>query len=87
MFRLLREFVRHVLPQIIKPIRTLWNEVIGFLFLVLAVAPVPRTLRGWQQYNATGEGLFRLALSLFFIVLMALCGLQSFSRARKISRS
>jgi hypothetical protein len=87
MSRVGREFVRHVLPQIIKPIRTLWNEVIGFVFLSLAAVPLPRTFRHWQQYSETGEGLSRLALSLFFIALMAVFGVQSFFRARKISRS
>ena len=87
MFRVGREFVRHVLPQIIKPIRTLWNEIIGFVFLCLATIPVPRTFHHWQQYNETGEGLFRLALSVLFIGLMASFGIHSFLRARKISRS
>jgi len=87
MQRLGREFVRHIVPQIIRPIRALWNEVIGFLFLSLAVLPIPRTFRNWQEYSETGAGLFRLALSLFFITLMAGFGIHSFFRARKISRS
>ncbi|RPI12648.1 MAG: hypothetical protein EHM65_05760 [Acidobacteriales bacterium] len=87
MQRLGREFVRHVLPQIIRPIRALWNEVIGFLFLSLAAIPIPRTFRNWQEFSETGEGFFRLALSLFFITLMAGFGIHSFFRARKISRS
>jgi len=87
MFRILGEFARHVLPQVIKPIRSLWNELIGFLFLCLAVIPVPRTIRHWQDYSQTGQGLFRLVLWLFFISMMALFGVQSFLRARKISRS
>ena len=71
MFKLGREFVRHVLPQIIKPMHALWNEVIGFLFLAMAAVPIPRTYRHWQQYSETGEGLFRLALSFIFIAMMA----------------
>ena len=31
------EFVKHVVPAVMKPARTLWNEVIGFLFFCLAV--------------------------------------------------
>lgn len=82
-----REFVRHIVPQIIKPLRALWNEVIGFVFLSLAAIPIPRTFRTWQEFNDTGEGLFRLGLSLIFIVLMASFGVHSFLRARKITRS
>ena len=87
MLKLGREFVRHVLPQVIKPAHALWNEILGFVFLSLAAVPLPRTLRYWQQYRESGEGAFRLALSLCFIVVMAAFGIQSFLRARKISRS
>ncbi len=86
MSRVGREFVRHILPQIIKPIRTLWNEMIGFVFLCLAAVPIPRTFRHWREYSETGDGLFRLALSLIFITLMAAFGIHSFLRARKIAR-
>lgn len=87
MFALGREFLRHVLPQIVKPIRALWNEVIGFVFLALAAIPIPRTFRTWREFTETGEGLFRLVLSGLFIFLMASFGIHSFLRARKISRS
>jgi hypothetical protein len=87
MFRVGHEFVRHVLPQLIKPIRALWNEIIGFVFLAIAIVPIPGTLKHWRRFNETGEGLFRLVLSAFFIGLMASFGVHSFLRARKISRS
>jgi hypothetical protein len=80
-------FVRHVLPQIIKPLHALWNEVIGFVFLALAVIPIPRAIRHWNEYNETGQGLGRLAMSGVFITMMAAFGIHSFFRARKISRS
>ena len=87
MSRVGREFVRHVIPQIIKPIRSLWNEMIGFVFVCLAAVPIPRTYRHWREYSETGDGLFRLGLSVIFIVLMGWFGVSSFWRARKISRS
>ena len=87
MSRIGREFVRHILPQIIKPIRTLWNEMIGFVFVCLAAVPIPRTFRQWREYGETGDGVFRLALSIVFITLMAMFGIHSFLRARKIARS
>jgi len=87
MSRVGREFVRHILPQIIKPIRTLWNEMIGFVFLCLAAVPIPRAFRDYRQYTETGEGLFRVVLSALFITLMAVFGIHSFLRARKIARS
>ena len=87
MASMVREFVRHVVPQILKPLRALWNEVIGFVFIALAVLPVPRTYRTWREFEESGEGLVRLGFSLVFIVMMACFGIHSFWRARKISRS
>jgi hypothetical protein len=87
MTKIVASFVRHVLPQIIKPIRALWNEVIGFVFLSLAVIQIPRTIRHWQDFDQTGEGLGRIVLSAIFITMMAVFGIHSFLRARKISRS
>jgi hypothetical protein len=85
--RFIQEFIRHVLPGILKPLRSLWNEIIGFVFLCLAVVPLPRAFRQWRQFNETGAGLFSMAIYFCFIVLMGGFGIQSFLRARKISRS
>ncbi len=87
MFRVGREFLRYVVPQVIKPLRTLWNELIAFVFFCLAAAPLPRAFRDWRNYTETGEGLFRVVLSAVFIILMAAFGIHSFLRARKIARS
>ncbi|HWB86697.1 MAG TPA: hypothetical protein VG675_21310 [Bryobacteraceae bacterium] len=87
-----REFVKHVAPAIIKPARTLWNEVIGFLFLSFAVIFGFKTVRYAMDYfkaepaGGTGE-LIRLAMAGFCTLLMAWYGISSFLRARKISRS
>jgi nitrate reductase NapE component len=38
------QLVRHIVPAVVKPARTLWHEVIGFLFLALAAIPIPSGL-------------------------------------------
>jgi hypothetical protein len=80
-------FLGHVVPGVVRPMRVLWNEVIGFVFIVMALfwaRPVYRTVRNLStsQGNLT-EAL--LAVGLF--VLMAYFGITSFLRARRISRS
>ena len=85
--RLVQEFLRHVLPGILKPLRSLWNEIVGFVFLCLALLPLPRAFRQWHEFNETGEGLLVMAVSLFFTVMMGTFGIHSFLRARKITRS
>ena len=76
------EFVRHVLPAILKPARTLWNEVIGFLFLTFGVIFGIHTVR----YAIRGDVL-RLVVAGISTAVMAFYGVSSFLRARKISRS
>jgi hypothetical protein len=87
-----REFLKHVVPAILKPARTLWNEVIGFLFLNFAAIFGYKTVRYGIDYSKAGPNggtgeLIRLAMAGFCTFLMAWYGISSFRRARKISRS
>jgi hypothetical protein len=77
-----REFVKHVVPAVAKPARTLWNEVIGFLFFCFAVPFGFKVV----SYARSGDRV-RLAIAGFCFLLMAYFGVQSFLRARRISRS
>ena len=77
-----REFVKHVLPAVLKPARTLWNEVIGFLFLVFGVIFGVQAVR-----YALVNDVPRLLVAAFCTCLMTWFGVTSFMRARKISRS
>ncbi len=83
MFALAKKFLVHVMPGVVRPIHILWNQVIGFFFLVLALLPVPSAVRAWGK---DGSGP-RLALTIPFVVLMAWFGVTSFLKARKISKS
>lgn len=77
----------HVLPGVLKPIRVLWNEVIGFVFLALAVWACFSMYRNLRDFTGDGDGLVKILLSGLFVVMMAGFGISSFLRARKISRS
>jgi hypothetical protein len=86
------QFVKHVVPAVVKPARILWNEVIGFLFISLGVV---FGFRAGQLYLAIassaadeqGAALARFVLAAFCTALMLYFGITSFWRARKISRS
>ncbi len=81
-FRVGGQFVRHIVPAILKPARTLWNEVIGFLFLCFGV------IFGFHAVRAAMRGeTGRLIVAGFCTLLMGWYGVTSFLRARKISRS
>jgi hypothetical protein len=87
-----QEFLKHVVPAVMKPARTLWNEVIGFVFFCLAVYCGSGVVRAYMKLGGgppdqeTGH-LFRLVLSAFATLLMLYFAVSSFLRARKISRS
>ncbi len=77
-----RMLVKHVGPAVIKPARTLWNEVIGFFFLCLAVIFGFSTVR-----YASHHDVVRMGFAGFCTFIMAWYGISSFLRARKISKS
>ena len=77
-----KKFFSYVLPGVIRPLHILWNQVIGFVFLVLALLPVPSAI---HSMGKEGGGT-RLALTIPFVLVMGYFGISSFWRARKISK-
>jgi hypothetical protein len=71
-----------MVPALAKPVRSLWNEVIGFIFICFAV---PFGFKA-VSYARAGDHT-RLVVAAFSFALMAYFGVQSFLRARRISRS
>jgi type VI protein secretion system component VasK len=83
----MKKFFQAFLPGIIKPLHALWNEMIGFLFAVFAIVIFASLVKGIMQYQGDTESLGRLLMMGFAFVVMAFFGIQSFWKARKISRS
>ena len=81
------DLIRHVVPQVIRPLRSLWHEVIGFLFLSLAFLGGVSGFRKARNFDGSPEILFQLIVTGCFVLIMGGFGISSFLRARKISRS
>jgi hypothetical protein len=86
------KFLKHMVPAVVKPMHSLWNEVIGFFFLCFAAVFGFRMLSYYRSYvqappAAAFSELMRVVVTAFFVVVMAVFGISSFLRARKISRS
>ena len=82
-----RQLLEHVLPAVMKPLRTLWNEVISFLFFVLAI---PFLFKGYQilhRFDGSIGAILSVGMCAFLTLLMTGYGISSYLRARKISRS
>jgi hypothetical protein len=77
-----KQFFQHIIPAIVKPAHALWNEVIGFIFLCLGatfgICAVRYALRG---------DMLRVFFAAIATFIMAWYGIDSFLRARRISRS
>jgi predicted CDP-diglyceride synthetase/phosphatidate cytidylyltransferase len=87
MGHLISKFVRHVWPNVVRPLHTLWNEVIGFLFMIFTVVAAFYVFRAVRSFEGDIEGLFRIVMPALFGLLMGYFGITSFLKARKISRS
>jgi Na+-translocating ferredoxin:NAD+ oxidoreductase RnfA subunit len=80
MLTVAKKFAQHVIPGVIRPIHIVWNQAIGFVFIVLAIVFGARVVRGkespvWQVFGG------------LFVLLIAWYGISSFLKARKISKS
>ena len=87
-----KHFAKHIVPAVLKPARSLWNEIIGFVFICLAVYCGSGVVRSFMKLGSappdeTTGVLVRLFMSAFCTLLMLYFAVTSFLRARKISRS
>jgi hypothetical protein len=87
MFRLARIFFSNVVPGVLRPLRILWNEVLGAVFLIFAVMLGRPTWRAWQTLDTDPANLIRALLSTFFMAMMAGFGIHAFWRARRIGQT
>ena len=76
------KFVKHVVPAAVKPLHTLWHEVLGFVFLAFAGMA---GFRMWQD-SATMSPI-KVVMIGIFVVVTAGYGVSSILKARRISRS
>ena len=84
---LFRQFLGHVVPSVLRPALTAWNQIIGFIFVVLAMWAATYGVRVLREYNGDPQSILRLLFTGIFVVLMSGFGISSFLKARKISRS
>ena len=82
-----RRFLGFVVPAVLKPARTLWHQILGFIFIMMATAFVFSGFRVLRHFDGSPGAVARLAMLAIGVCLLGGYGLSSFLRARKISRS
>ena len=79
-------FARHTLPVAVRPARILWHQLIGFLFIVMAIAPARFEYKALTSFKGDGESWTKAVMAGIFILVMLGYGISSFLKARKLSR-
>lgn len=87
MWSLTRKFAQTVLPGILKPLRTLWNEMMAFAFFAGAVLFGSAAYREHLKVEQEKSSVWLVLLPGFACIVFIIFGLQSYLKARKISRS
>ena len=87
-----RHFVKHVVPAVVKPTRILWNQFIGFVFMIFAVFFGFKTGRLLIEYSKhppadAATPIVNLSIAAIPTLVAAWFAITSFVRARRISRS
>ncbi len=77
-----QQFVKHVLPATVKPLHSLWHEILGFVFLAFAGIGA---FRIWQKFGKLPPS--QLLIIVIFVAVMGGYGISSVLKARKISKS
>lgn len=84
---MIKKFFQTVLPSVIRPLQIIWNQIIGFVFLVFALVSARSVYRAISEFDGDAESIFRVVLTALFALIMTFFGLMSFWRARKIGKS
>ena len=75
-------FVKHVVPAAVKPLHSLWHEMLGFIFLLIAGTAA---FKMWR--NAATTSPVMMVLTGFLVIVTAGYGISSILKAMRISRS
>ena len=82
-----RRFLGFVVPAVVKPAHSLWHQIVGFVFTMMAIAFVLSGFRAVRQFDGSAGAVLRLTMLAVGVCLLGGYGISSFLRARKISRS
>ena len=81
-----KRFAQHVIPEVVRPARVIWNQAIGAVFLLFALMFFGNAIRYYNGAATDSRNGVALTFSLFLGMLMAFFGIASFVKARRIGR-
>jgi uncharacterized membrane protein len=81
-----QKFAQHVVPEVVRPARIIWNQAIGGIFVLFAVMFFGNAFRYLDSKTGVISNPIGLGFSLFLGLIMAIFGVSSFLKARRIGR-
>jgi hypothetical protein len=81
-----RKFAQHVVPEVVRPARVIWNQAIGAIFVLFALLFFGNAARYYSDLHAGSRNGVALGFSVFLGAVMAIFGVASFAKARRIAR-
>lgn len=81
-----QKFAQHVVPEVVRPARIIWNQAIGGVFMLFAVMFLGNAFRYFDTKTGVVSNPVGLGFSLFLGTVMAVFGISSFLKARRIGR-
>jgi hypothetical protein len=81
-----QRFAQHVVPEVVRPARVIWNQAIGGLFLIFTVFFLSMAVNYYRSTEADTKNGIGFWFSMFLGVIMAWFCISSFRSARRISR-
>jgi predicted phage tail protein len=81
-----QKFAQHVVPEVVRPARIIWNQAIGGVFVLFAVLFFGAAFRYVDSKTGFVSSPVGLIFSVFLGLIMAFFGITSFLKARRIGR-
>ena len=80
-----KKFATHVVPEVVRPARVIWNQAIGGVFILFAVLFLSNAFRYYDAKTGPNN-VVALGFSVFLGAIMGFFGVASFLKARRIAR-
>jgi len=81
-----QKFAQHVVPEVVRPARVIWNQAIGGIFVLFAIMFIGNAFRYFDSKTGVIGNPVGLLFSVFLGAIMAIFGISSFLKARRIGR-
>ncbi len=81
-----RKFATHVVPEVVRPARIIWNQAIGGIFILFALLFFGYAVKYFRALHSGAGNPVALAFAAFLGAVMLFFGLSSFSKARRIGQ-